>query len=1271
MRGQTPPLAPAQPAATKPEYAATQEVRFALVLYGGVSLAIYINGVAQEFLSLVRATAPEPPDEHGDQRVLVPDGELTGTERVYRRLGQMLAFGPDSAPPPGDAVTTRFVVDVISGSSAGGLNGIYLGKALANEQSIRQLRDLWIDEGDIGLLVNDRDSYAGVGSLRPAGPPESLLNGRRMYWKLLSALDGMDAKPAVDRSRLVDALDVWITTTDLRGLVLPIQLADALVYEPRHRNVLHFSYADPDSSELSRRDFRKELNPLLAFAARATSSFPFAFEPTTLDDIDEFMELSEFQEYAESSSRSSTFHEFFDDYVRGRRRDGDSRDPADYYRSDAFADGGYLDNKPFGWAIESITKRRADLPVVRYLAYVEPSPSTTPPSVPNEQERNAKPPPWNPPTERPDILENSLAAAYGLPRSEAIRDDIERVLARNREVGRARQIARLVDKAAQSHPELMWKLRPIEEWLALTYNDLTQDFGLGYAAYHRLKLARVFDDLASYVAAAYEFVGAGDEQAALRLLVEAWFEETYGEENGGRTHTRFLYRFDLGYRLRRLRYVSIRIQEVLRFDQDANAFLRRFPQGAPNPRVENEDDARAELRRLKLGLNRIRATLLRTDQRLRTRAGATHPLNTALDDLGITREDLLGVLEPPRSDAGRLDAATKLLRAPELGPRLDALAAELGAFLDRVLVAARRTAAEQLRGDRSLPRDARRARTAVRFIYDQYENYDFVSFPHSYGLVENATQVDVIRISPQDATSLIDETSPRDGRHKLAGDQLGHFGGFVDRSWRRNDLLWGRLDTAERIIKTLLPPSKARRRLLEKAQLAIIEEEFELQEQGPLVDVLAASMLSGGPPPEETLTSLVGRDKLAEALTSSLAATAIRTHLKKRYEYSKAVDNHRLLGVAGRATRVTGQVFDGLSERTRSPARWLVRAGRFGWWLSEITTPRSMRQVLTSYWVALLLLLSVVLIVGGTLVGWPEATRVGWVLLALIAGGRLLTLILGDLLAGRVRLALVAAVTAALALLGLAVVEVVVHGAEDLDRVGGQVGDAVRDIGRTTHPSYWELRIPAILALAAMAVVLAAFLSVRGRKSVPVHRLEFVETAGDVEKLVGPLGDERRKKVQHVLRVDYAFIAAYTAFFVALAALLALYDESWTLWVAVPIAIAALLGGLLDVLENRQISKVLRLRSMDMTPLELSDLRWWARAKWFVMSLVVGALSLVFFLGDDKLLSAVGMLWAFLGLVGMLGSVWRRGLLQVFLAVTLVAAIGACAAVLFGLFDDF
>jgi hypothetical protein len=48
-------------AATSPHGDYTQEVRFAVVMYGGVSLAIYINGIAQELRS--NRTASTAPNE--------------------------------------------------------------------------------------------------------------------------------------------------------------------------------------------------------------------------------------------------------------------------------------------------------------------------------------------------------------------------------------------------------------------------------------------------------------------------------------------------------------------------------------------------------------------------------------------------------------------------------------------------------------------------------------------------------------------------------------------------------------------------------------------------------------------------------------------------------------------------------------------------------------------------------------------------------------------------------------------------------------------------------------------------------------------------------------------------------------------------------------------------------------------------------------------------------------------------------------------------------
>ncbi len=49
-----------EPMKQPPAMYLTQEIRFAVMIYGGISLAIYMNGVAQELLKLVYATALEP-----------------------------------------------------------------------------------------------------------------------------------------------------------------------------------------------------------------------------------------------------------------------------------------------------------------------------------------------------------------------------------------------------------------------------------------------------------------------------------------------------------------------------------------------------------------------------------------------------------------------------------------------------------------------------------------------------------------------------------------------------------------------------------------------------------------------------------------------------------------------------------------------------------------------------------------------------------------------------------------------------------------------------------------------------------------------------------------------------------------------------------------------------------------------------------------------------------------------------------------------------------
>jgi len=96
------------------------ELRLALVLYGGVSLAIYMHGVSREMLNLVRASSfrldrkSASPPQHSEHQDLPP------VQSAYQDLLDLLSSVAD----------IRVVVDAIAGASAGGVNGIMLALSL-------------------------------------------------------------------------------------------------------------------------------------------------------------------------------------------------------------------------------------------------------------------------------------------------------------------------------------------------------------------------------------------------------------------------------------------------------------------------------------------------------------------------------------------------------------------------------------------------------------------------------------------------------------------------------------------------------------------------------------------------------------------------------------------------------------------------------------------------------------------------------------------------------------------------------------------------------------------------------------------------------------------------------------------------------------------------------------------------------------------------------------------------------------------------------------
>ncbi|HEX7089169.1 MAG TPA: patatin-like protein [Longimicrobiales bacterium] len=1002
------PAAPALTPAREAEVDFTQEVRFAVVLYGGVSLAIYMNGIAQELLHLVRATAPGPePADGGPRRAHVPASELRGTERVYRKLGQLLRFGdePVYEEPAADApIRTRFVIDIISGTSAGAINGVFLAKALANDQSMEDLKALWIQEGDIARLLNDKLSTRDLRGLPYRDPPRSLLNGRRLYRKLLEALEAMEppqrSRPEC-RSPYVEELDLFVTATDIRGLELPLRLADGVVHENRYRSVFRFRY--DAGAEQPRNDFHAANNPILAFAARCTSAFPGAFEPMRLEDIDEV--LAGFPAFAgdpDARSGSERWRPFFADYLR--RPDGGA-DPRLPYVKRAFGDGGYLDNKPFGHAIDALALRRTSLHVDRKLLFIEPSPP--------DLEREPLP------EEPPDALENVLAALISLPRAETIREDVQRVLARNRLIERVDRILGCVEEDVRrcaGGERQDWDPAYADRGLI----EMIRARGVAYGGYHRLKVEAVTDAIASLITRAAGFDEGSDQFLAIRHLVRVWRDRRYAEDppepaagqpRARHSQNRFLLEYDVDYRLRRLDAVISRADELRELNgEELTARLE-----ALGIRTDAQPhDIEAELARARRELAVVRRRL-HAARAILWAEGAANPLHGDVLAAGIREEQLRELLARP--DEGAMRQAAETLMEGPTGQRIAAITQRLSGMIAEHTRAAARECERILKPDPAAQRPpaADAARAALWHYYRFYEDYDFLAYPIFYAtqVGDERDPVEVVRISPLDATSLIDEA--RSPRRKLAGTRFANFGAFLDRAWRENDLLWGRLDGAERLITTLLPyeeQAELRRTLIEEAHLAILAEEYGRHDQAEMTRLMAEALARVKPADanEAALRELVSRDagspiqpRLQAALRSGLEPRRLLEFFRTRYEVNRGLDAKPVLEALARATTVIGKMLSDLADRRGRDGRrfaWIARLGSALWRLVEVAVPRSLPALVFAYWLQLLYVAEAIVIVVGTVVSEP-AQRAGLVALAATGGAHLAVTIVRGLMRGR------------------------------------------------------------------------------------------------------------------------------------------------------------------------------------------------------------------------------------------------------------------------------
>ena len=309
------------------------ELRIALAMRGGVSLAVWMGGACSEIDSLRRAAS------QGSQ----PEPGTVGD--TYRRLLEAVGYG-------------SVAVDVVAGASAGGLNGALMGCSVVHGMRFdEQIRNLWLRLGDLGRLTRPVSARA----------EESPLDGDGEFYKPLATTLLDLTEESASRSAKGRRLDLSLTGTLLDGRASRRhQDLGPAILESQNRARFRFRHLPmPERlgleggglSDFGMGQGREPALRRLAYAARSTSSFPGAFEPASVG----YAEDSELPDTRPDIPR--THHGVFSE----SRPSGRARLGRDYV-----IDGGVLDNIPVAWAIRSIAAAPADRPVDRWLVYLQP-----------------------------------------------------------------------------------------------------------------------------------------------------------------------------------------------------------------------------------------------------------------------------------------------------------------------------------------------------------------------------------------------------------------------------------------------------------------------------------------------------------------------------------------------------------------------------------------------------------------------------------------------------------------------------------------------------------------------------------------------------------------------------------------------------------------------------------------------------------------------------------------------------------------------------------
>jgi patatin-related protein len=377
---------------------------------------------------------------------------------------------------------------------------------------------------------------------------------------LLDALDAMAASGAGPPLLPDDQpLDLYVTVTDFRGHPERLRLnSPSEVVETEHR--LTISFGDRGGPE-------RALGPAaeLAFAARATASFPGAFPPFTVQELDAVLAAREVDWPGRDKFLTRTLP---------RHSAAGVADTA------ALIDGSVLSNAPFRPAMDALKNRSARREIDRRFVYIDPKPGVRSIRIGGASG-----------TEIPGFFSAILGALTEIPREQPIRDNLEALQGRSERIARMRRVIdALKDEVEEAIVQLFGGTffldsptpARIAAWRSRAQTEAARRSGPAYAAYGHLKLSGVVEELAGLIRRLTpRGIGPTRTQGREAIWAELQrrgLDRVSAPGGGGATAAAIsLFReHDLGFRIRRMRFLAQRLAVIQEANDDLAAVCEGF-----------------------------------------------------------------------------------------------------------------------------------------------------------------------------------------------------------------------------------------------------------------------------------------------------------------------------------------------------------------------------------------------------------------------------------------------------------------------------------------------------------------------------------------------------------------------------------------------------------------------------------------------------------------------------------------------------------------------